>query len=148
MDSPENSNNSFPLVKAAKKSLKSLYSMLPIILGTILLVSLLPNIIPQSFYTRLFQHNVLLDSLIGSFVGSISGGYPLTSYILGGEFLKEGVSLVAVTAFIVAWVTVGIIQLPAEAIILGKRFAILRNLTSFFLAIIVGILTVLILNII
>ena len=32
--------------------------------------------------------------------------------LLGGELLDKGVSLVAVTAFLVSWVTVGSIQLP------------------------------------
>ncbi|WP_218185238.1 hypothetical protein [Methanogenium cariaci] len=45
------------------------------------------------------------------------------------------------TAFIVAWVTVGIIQLPVEMNILGKRFAIARNLCGFILAILIAILT-------
>jgi hypothetical protein len=47
-----------------------------------------------------------------------------------------------VTAFIAAWVTVGVIQLPAEAAILGKRFALTRNALSFIFAIIVAIATV------
>jgi hypothetical protein len=42
----------------------------------------------------------------------------------------------------VAWVTVGIVQFPAEAGILGKRFAITRNTLSFILAIGVSIATV------
>jgi|MudIll2142460700_1097286.scaffolds.fasta_scaffold2547241_1 hypothetical protein len=48
----------------------------------------------------------------------------LTSYIIGGELRQRGVSMLAITAFIVARVTVGIIQLLAEALMLGKRFAI------------------------
>ena len=84
----------------------------------------------------------------GSTVGSISAGNPITSYIIGGELLKEGISLFAVTAFITAWVTVGIIQLPAEASILGKRFALARNILSFIFSIIVAIATVLTLQVI
>lgn len=61
--------------------------------------------------------------------------------------LNQGVGLIAVTAFIVSWVTVGIIQLPAESVILGKKFAILRNISAFILSIIVAILTVLILGV-
>jgi hypothetical protein len=56
--------------------------------------------------------------------------------------LKKGVSLFAVTAFMVAWVTAGLIQYPAEMQALGKRFAMLRNLFSIILAIVVSILTV------
>jgi hypothetical protein len=75
-------------------------------------------------------------------VGSISGGNPITSYIIGGELRQQGVSMLAITAFIVSWVTVGIIQMPAEALMLGKRFAIVRNAVSFFISIVIAILTV------
>ncbi len=135
------------LKKSAIKAFKSLYKMLPLILGVLLLVSLIPVLIPKSFYLRFFQKNPILDSVTGSIIGSISAGSPITSYILGGEFLKDGVSLTAVTAFIVAWVTVGIIQLPAESLILGKKFAIIRNATSFLFAIIVALITVFLLNV-
>ena len=89
-----------------------------------------------------------LIGFIGGVIGSISIGHPITSYIFGGEMLKQGVSLIAVTAFLVAWITVGIIQLPAESAILGKKFAFLRNFTAFISAIIVGIITVVILGVI
>jgi len=92
--------------------------------------------------------NIIFDSFIGSIIGSISAGTPIISYILGGEMLKQGISLIAVTAFLVAWVTVGFIQIPAESIILGKRFAILRNISAFVLSIIVAFATVLILNLV
>jgi hypothetical protein len=52
------------------------------------------------------------------------------------------ISLVAVTAFLVSWVTVGSIQLPAEMIMLGKRFAIYRNLICFGLSVLIAVLAV------
>jgi len=128
------------------KAGKGLWKAFPMILGTILLISLISTLIPKSFYTTFFSKNIFLDSIIGSLVGSISAGNPITSYIFGGELLNQGVSLLAVTAFLVAWVTVGLIQLPAESAILGKRFALLRNITAFILAIIVAIITILLLG--
>ena len=121
---------------------------LPIIFGTILLVSLVVNLIPKSFYVQVFRGNVFIDSFVGALAGSISTGIPVISYIIGGELLAQGISLLAVTAFLVTWVTVGVIQFPAEAFLLGKRFAITRNVISFIFAIIVAILTVLILGVI
>lgn len=134
--------------KAILKAGKSLWKILPLILGTILLVSLVINLIPKSFYLSVFKKNFLIDSLIGGLIGSISAGTPITSYIIGGELLESGISLIAVTSFLVAWVTVGIIQLPAESAILGKRFAFLRNITAFFLAIIIALIIGLIFRII
>jgi len=128
------------------KAAKSLYNMLPIIFGTVLLISLAQALIPTSFYPMIFQGDVISDSLIGGVLGSISAGSPVISYITGGELLEQGISLVAVTAFIVAWVTVGFVQLPAEAALLGKKFALIRNLIAFLFSIIVAMLTVLILG--
>jgi len=133
--------------KAITKAAKGLWNAFPMIIGTILLVSLISVSIPKSFYTTVFSKNIILDSLIGSTLGSISAGNPITSYIFGGEMLNQGVSLLAVTAFLVAWVTIGIIQLPAESAILGKKFALLRNTFSFISSIIVAIITILILEV-
>jgi len=66
----------------------------------------------------------------------------VTSYIIGGELVGFGVSLTAVTAFIIAWVTVGVVQAPLEAQTLGKRFTIVRNITSFISSILIAVLTV------
>ena len=89
-----------------------------------------------------------MDILKGSIAGSILAGNPMTSYILGGELFNQGVSLVAVTAFLVSWVTVGTIQFPVESSIFGKKFAIVRNIISFIFSIIVAIITVTLYNLI
>jgi uncharacterized membrane protein YraQ (UPF0718 family) len=133
---------------AVVKAAKALYNNIPIFLGIILLIGLVNAVIPKSAIAALFSNNVVLDPLIGSALGSVFAGNPVTSYILGGEFLAQGVSFIAVIALMVSWVTVGFVQIPAEAMMLGKRFAILRNATSFVLAIIVAIITVFIMELI
>ena len=130
------------LNSAVKKSAKALYNAMPVLAGIVLLVGLASTLIPKSFYLALFSKNAFLDSIIGSGLGSILAGNPVTSYIIGGELLAQGVSLVAVTAFLIAWVTVGVVQLPAESILLGRRFALLRNIISFVFSVIVAIITV------
>ncbi|MEA3414471.1 MAG: hypothetical protein U9Q99_03030 [Nanoarchaeota archaeon] len=130
------------------KAAKSIINFLPLIIGTILLISLISIIIPREFLLSIFKNNFILDPFLGSIFGSISAGNPVISYIFAGEFLKQGISLIAVTAFIVSWVTVGIIQIPAESAILGKKFTLIRNISAFILAIIVAIITILILKII
>ena len=124
------------------KSFKTFITSFPILLGVILLLGLFRvNVSPQ-LISSIFKGGLLRDTIIGSLIGSISAGNPITSYIIGAELLSEGVSLFAVTAFIVAWVTVGVIQFPAEAAILGKRFAFARNLISFILAILASMVIV------
>jgi len=134
--------------KVIVKTGKSFWNLFPLLLGTILLVSLFIKLIPKSFYFSIFEGHFLIGSFMGSLIGSISAGTPLTSYIIGGELLEQGTSLIVVTAFLVAWVTVGIIQLPAESTTLGKKFALLRNLLAFIFSIIIAIITILILEVI
>ncbi len=124
------------------KTGKALLNRVPVLFATILLIALVNSLIPKSFYSTVFKGNLFVDSFIGSVIGSISAGNPITSYVIGGEFLSQGVNLIVVTAFLVSWVTVGFIQLPAEISFLGKKFAVLRNLTAFFLSILVAVSTV------
>ena len=116
--------------------------MLPIIIGMLLLTSLVVTAFPEQLSAGLFGGGNALDAFIGASVGSVAAGHPLASYLLGGELLKSGVSLIAVTALIVSWVTVGIVQLPAEILMLGTRFAIYRNVICFISALAVAFLCV------
>jgi uncharacterized membrane protein YraQ (UPF0718 family) len=130
------------LKKSAQKTLHTFFNLLPVITGMLLLTSLAVTLFPKKMSTEIFGAHAFVDVLLGAFVGSVAAGNPLTSYILGGELLAGGVSLFAVTALIVSWVTVGLVQMPAEMLILGKRFAIYRNVSCFLLAIAVSLLTV------
>jgi uncharacterized membrane protein YraQ (UPF0718 family) len=131
-----------------KRALRSLMSNLkmsiPILVGVLLLLGLVKTIVAKTFFLRIFTGNRLLDPLIGAVFGSIAAGSPLTSYVIGGELLKSGISLMAVLAFIISWVTVGTVQLPAEMTMLGRGFALLRNGISLIMAVIIALLTVLI----
>jgi len=130
------------LQTSLRKTARTFINLLPIIIGMLLLTSLAVTVFPENISADLFGGSDALGALIGASVGSVAAGHPLTSYLLGGEFLKSGVSLVAVTALIVSWVTVGIVQLPAEALMLGTRFAIYRNVICFFSAVAIAFLSV------
>jgi uncharacterized membrane protein YraQ (UPF0718 family) len=136
-----------PFLKALNRATVSFAWMLPILFGVILLLGLINAFILPRWISQIFVGNPIQDTVIGAMIGSIAAGNPINSYIIGGELLKRNVTLFAVTAFIVAWVTVGIVQLPAEASFLGRRFAVARNAISFALAMVVAIATVLILAI-
>lgn len=138
--------NKVVLANAAKSAARQFVTLLPILIGVVLLIGLFDVFVSRGLLTSIFSGNVALDTLWGACFGSIFAGNPINSYIIGGELLEYGVSLFAVTAFIVTWVTVGLVQLPAEIAAFGKRFALLRNGLSFLLAIPVAIVTVLILN--
>lgn len=130
------------LTRSLRKTAWTFVGLLPVIVGMLLLTSLAVTAFPERISADLFGNSDALDALIGASVGSVAAGHPLASYLLGGELLRSGVSLIAVTALIVSWVTVGLVQLPAEALMLGVRFAAYRNVICFFSAIAIAFLAV------
>lgn len=130
------------LLDSFKKTIRTFINVVPIIVGMLLLTSLLITVFPEQISAGLFGNGDIIDTLLGASIGSIAAGHPLASYLLGGELLSGGVSLLAVTVLIVTWVTVGIVQLPAEAMLLGARFAVYRNIISFIAAITIAFLIV------
>lgn len=126
-----------------KKTWKMFVRTFPNILAIVFLSGLFVEFIPIQKISAFLGRGPLTDGLTGALFGSISTGNPLISYVLGGELLDQGFSLIAVTAFIVSWVTVGSIQLPAEILTFGRRFALVRNIVSFFFAMIIAWLTIL-----
>jgi uncharacterized membrane protein YraQ (UPF0718 family) len=134
------------LKESLLKTKNAFFNSIFVMIGVIILISISINLIPKN--TTLQTGYVFVDVLIMGFFGSFAAGNPITSYIIGGELLKNGISLIAVTAFLLTWVTVGIIQFPAESYLLGRKFAITRNITSFISAIIIAFLTIITMSVI
>ena len=134
------------LVHALRISINQFAGLLPILAGVVLLIGLFNVFISKELLFSIFPGTMALDTLLGACFGSILAGNPINSYVIGGELLEHGVSLFAVTALIISWVTVGLVQLPAEIAALGRRFALVRNGISFVLSIVIAILTVVVLN--
>jgi len=130
------------LKEASKNTLRSLFIVIPMLIAVIGLVGLFETIITPEMLHSLFSGSTVKDTLIGTFAGGVSVGQPFLSYIIGGELLQEGVSLYAVTAFILAFVTLGVVQLPLEWSLFGARFTIMRNLLSLLFALLVSWATV------
>ena len=148
MTNPKPDGGERSIVMSFYHAIKSLGTALPTLLGVVLLLGLFLTLVSKQLIASVFTGELLRDTVIGSAMGSIAAGNAVNSYIIGGELMKEGVSLFAITAFIVTWVTVSIVQFPAEAAFLGKRFAFIRNSLGFILAIIVSIATVMTLRVV
>jgi len=123
---------------ASINTLKNLWMIAPMLLAVIALVGLFKTYITPQMIHSFFDGNIIHDTILGTIAGAVSVGQSFLSYIIGGELLKEGVSLYAVTAFLLAWVTLGVIQLPFEFSIFGSRFTIIRNLLSILFAFVVS----------
>ncbi|MCD6580659.1 MAG: permease [Desulfuromusa sp.] len=140
MNDKSEQSGSIGISASLRKTGKMLLRIFPNILAIVLLSGLIVEFVPLNRLSELLGGGFFTDGLVGAGIGSISIGNPLVSYVLGGELLDQGISLMAVTALLVSWVTVGSIQLPAEIQTFGTRFALLRNGISFLFALIIAFL--------
>ena len=131
---------------AFNKSLKGFLSMLPMLLAILLLLGIFDVYITKDILLSFFISNNFVDTITGTLLGGVLTSNPMISYILGGELTDAGVSLYAVTAFILSWVTIGLVQLPAEVEVFGLRFTFYRTLFTFITTILVSLATVLTVN--
>ncbi len=125
-------------ITAMGMGLRQFYSFLPMLIGVILLLGLFQGFVSRQTLVSFFPGTALQDSFWGAFLGSILTGNPVNSYVIGKSLLNIGVGLSGVTALMLAWVNVGLIQLPAEAKALGIRFALIRNIAGFVVAVVIS----------
>lgn len=74
---------------AAVITFNSFKMSLPVLMGVLLLISLITSSLPKKYLHLLFTGDKILDPILGAVIGSISAGSPLTSYVIGGELLKN-----------------------------------------------------------
>ena len=127
------------ILSAFQKALRALIRSMPIILTVVLLISLLKTYLPVELVIRFFGHSDTADTAIGAVFGSILAGNSINSYIIGEQLLKDGAPLTAVTAFLAAWVIVGVVQIPAESAELGRQFALTRAVAGFLFSMVVAL---------
>ncbi len=130
------------LKKAFKKSLFSFISIFPMIMGVVGLVGLMQIYITPDMISKFFGYGDILDIFAGTFAGAISVGQGMISYVVADGLMEQGVSIYALSAFILSWVTLGFIQIPAEATVFGVRFTIYRNILTLISTILVAYLSV------
>jgi uncharacterized membrane protein YraQ (UPF0718 family) len=128
--------------EAFKKSILSFISILPMIFAVVALVGLMQTYITADKLSSLFGKSNFLDTLAGTFIGAISVGHGMISYVVADSFLQQGVSEYGAAAFILSWVTLGFIQLPSEASVFGIRFTIYRNILALVSTILIAYFTV------
>ena len=124
-----------------KAGASSLLSLLPLLVAIFALVGLFQEFLPpQLIESVMGQGNRFVSLLVGGLVGAISIGPPLASYPIAGSLLSNGAWPPAVAAFIMSWISVGMVTLPFEAKVFSWRFALLRNGLTLGAALISGLL--------
>lgn len=120
---------------------RSLRKLIPLLLAVFGLVGLFQVFLsPAQVEQTLGASNGWLALFLGGALGAVSIGPPLAAYPLAGSMLEAGAWPPAVAAFVITWISIGVITLPFEASVFSLRYALLRNSIGYFCALLVGLL--------
>ncbi|MFO7990923.1 MAG: permease [Thermoplasmata archaeon] len=128
-------------IQSLKKAAKSLFGILPTVLIIIIIIGLMLGFVPPAEISRFVgeQSGIFGVLLVGA-VGAVLHIPALIAFPLASSMLESGATVMAVAAFITTLTMIGMVTLPMEIKILGKKFALLRNGLSFVIAIIIAVL--------
>ena len=126
--------------KALKKGIMQIFNQIPFLISMFLMLSLFDVFVPKNVVAKFMgQANGLLSILYSSLFGTIAMGSIASAYPFAGVLLKKGAPVISVAVFLNTWVMVGLIMLPYEISVFGKKFAFFRNIFAFFGAIVIGV---------
>ena len=128
-------------LEGIKRGLKMFLNLLPALLTVLTLVSVFLYLVPDKTIIKLLgAKSGIIGVAIAAAVGSIALIPGFIAFPLAKILLAKGVSYTVVAVFITTLIMVGVLTLPVEFKYFGKKAAIMRNVLSFFGAIIVGLL--------
>ncbi len=129
-------------LRAVKMAVRRMVNILPAFLIMLVLVSVVLFLVPDEFiHVYLGVENRYLATLLASILGSAIIMPGFISFPLAGLLLTEGVPYMVLSAFTTTLMMVGVLTFPVERAYLGTRVTIVRNSISFFIALVIALVT-------
>ncbi len=111
-------------------------SILSIIFAIGLILTLIP---PTKVAAFLGTQSVLLATIGGALLGTITLVPAFIAFPLVGTLIHAGVSVVPTVAFLTTLTMVGVVTFPLERKAFGVKFTTIRNSLSFLFAIVIAL---------
>ncbi|HEY81959.1 MAG TPA: hypothetical protein G4O01_01550 [Dehalococcoidia bacterium] len=126
---------------ALKIAAKRFLHIFPAFLTMIILVSIILFLLPDEVISDyLGGDNIFIGVILASFLGSITFMPGFIAFPLSGILLQRGVAYMVLAAFTTTLMMVGVLTAPIEKAYFGMKVTILRNVISFFIALIVAVM--------
>ncbi len=127
---------------AVKIAVKKFVNILPAFLMMLSLVSIVLFLVPDKVISNyLGNNNKYMGMVFASFFGSITLMPGFIVFPLCGILLKKEIPYMVLSAFTTTLMMVGVLSFPIEKEYFGIKVALIRNVISFFIAIIVALIT-------
>ncbi|MBN1797565.1 MAG: permease [Spirochaetales bacterium] len=129
-------------VKGMKIAVKRFGKILIPLLIMLVLVSVILYLIPEQVITEyLSDGNRYSNTLLASIIGSITMLPGFIAFPLSGILKDKHVTYMVISAFTTTLMMVGILTFPIEKEYFGVKVALLRNIMSFVIALVVAVIT-------
>jgi len=129
-------------LRALKIAVRQFINILPAFLLMLVLVSIVLFMVPDEFIARyLGTTNKYIAVLSASVLGSAILMPGFIVFPLAGVLLTKGVPYMVLSAFTTTLMMVGVLTFPVERAYLGTKVTIIRNIISFFIALIIAVMT-------
>ena len=129
-------------LKALKIALKQFLKILPAFLIMLILISIVLFMIPDQLITDYLGHkNLSVALLFAALFGSITIMPGFIAFPLSGILLGKGVPYMVLSAFTTTLMIVGVLSYLVEKAYFGTQVTIMRNAISFFIALVVALVT-------
>jgi len=127
--------------KALKVTGKVTLTVLPVLFLIFILMGIIEAFVSKEIIaTWLGSGSGVLSIVIGEIVGCVALIEPAVVFPFAGFLHKSGANYGTVLGFIMTAILIGIATLPLELKLFGKRFTLVRNLLTFVLVFIIGII--------
>lgn len=126
-------------IKSINRGKNKFMKILPGYLKLLVIISLVLLFSEDLIVEYLGNQNIILGSIMGLIIGSITMMPGFIAYPLAGVLLSRGVSFMVIAAFVTTLKMVGIVTYPVEKEYMGARATIYRNIASLIIAAIITI---------
>ena len=128
-------------IQGLKTSGNMLLQMLPLLIFAMIIAGMIQQLIPQELISRwVGAESGFRGLLIGSVLGGLMPGGPMTSLPIAAGMLRLGASIGTMVAFLTGWSLLAISRLPLEVGLMGWKFALIRLACVFFFPPIAGLI--------
>ncbi len=126
--------------QALKKAWNIFSRICPVFITVLVLASLSLGLISEKTILAVLSGKGLwFGTAVGSLTGSITAIPGFVAFPLAGILLEKGVPYTVLAAFTTTLMMVGVISFPLEKSFLGTKVALIRNISSFAIALVVAL---------
>ncbi|MDD4083394.1 MAG: permease [Sphaerochaetaceae bacterium] len=125
--------------KALNKALKSFENILPQFLTIVVIIGMVLSVLDEATISKYIGANTgILGIIISIVIGSITLIPGFVAFPLAAALLNNGAGPAQIAAFVSSLMMVGLVTLPMEISLFGKKTAILRNSSAVIFSIVVA----------